>query len=662
MLGLVKKRWLGPAWGILSALLLGGKAWGQGQPLLVVDGDTVTAGEFLYSYQKNQAVRGNENTLALEPFLESYVDYRLKVADGRRMHLDTVRQYREEYERYRSAQLASMILDSAAVEAAYRAAYGRMLREVDASHILVAITPGRSQNEALRVALQLRDQLLKGADFAALARRESDDMSAKWNGGRLGYFSAFTMVLPFELAAYALPVGDVSEPILTRFGYHLIKIHGVRPSRGRMRVGHISMWVPDSAMQVQRDSARAAVERAYVVAKAGGSFDSLMRKYNPSAYAVGEGERYPWVSAGNVPVWFYDKAFSLHGDGEISQPFESPLGWHIVKRIAYEPVPPYGEARERLRVLMRQSGEMVDDERAFIAAVRRMEGARVDDSAGAVLSKRLMDLNREKARSDPFDGLVVGEANGEKLSANSFFHWTIGRGIALRDMHGEAVQRLVEQFVDAVAVELATKRLASENPQFGYLVHEFRDGLLLFEVSERKVWAASLNTEDTLREYYKLHRKELFFDTCFSVEEYSAGDLSDLLPIADRLRKGKKLGISRRAMERAGITMRDMRLGTDHPLMRGYATGKALGQKSSSNGAWSEGCLGPLPWRGGGKLYRVVKRQILVPMSYEESRPEIIARLQKERERRWVESLRRECAVEINTEAVQWAKRQLEER
>ena len=427
-------------------------------------------------------------------------------------------------------------------------------------------------------------------------------------------------------------------------------------------MGHISMWVPDSAMQVQRDSARAAVGRAYVAAKAGESFDSLMRRYSPSAYAAGEGERYPWVSAGNVPVWFYDKAFSLHEDGEVSQPFESPLGWHIVKRIAYEPVPPYGEARERLRVLMRQSGEMVDDEHAFIAAVRRMVGARVSDSGGAALSERLKNLDAEKARSDSFGGLVVGEVNGEKLSASSFFHWTTGRGIALRDMRGEAVRRLVEQFVDAVAVESATKRLASENPQFGYLVREFRDGLLLFEVSERKVWAASLNTEDTLREYYKRHRKELFFDTCFSVEEYSAGNLSDLVPIADRLRNGKKLGISRKAMGRAGVTIRDMRLGSDHPLMRGYAMGKSLAQEYSSSEAWSEGCLGPLPWRGGGELYRVVKRQVRVPMGYEESRPEIIARLQKERERRWVERLRREYAVEINAGAVQWVKRQLEAR
>ena len=90
--------------------------------------------------------------------------------------------------------------------------------------------------------------------------------------------------------------------------------------------------------------------------------------------------------------------------------------------------------------------------------------------------------------------------------------------------------------------------------------------------------------------------------------------------------------------------------------------GKSLAQESSSSEAWSEGCLGPLPWRGGGKLYRVVKRQVRVPMGYEESRPEIIARLQKERERRWVERLRREYAVEINAGAVQWVKRQLEAR
>lgn len=636
-------------------------ARGQEQPLLVVGGDTTTAGEFLYSYRKNHEVRTGTDTLTLRDFLDSYIIYRLKVADARRLKLDTFRKYKSEFTRYRDAQLAQSLLSGDEVEASYRAAYERLRREVDASHILVSVTAGRDDSSALRKSLRLRAELLAGADFDSLARRESDDATAQRNGGRLGYFSAFTMIAPFEAAAFSTAVGVISAPVRSRFGYHLIKVHDVRPSLGRMRIAHVMVRFPYSASEAQRDSARATIGKAYEEAKAGVSFDTLMRRYSPFIYSAGEGGRYPWVRTGSVPGWFGDQVFSLREDGEVSAPFESALGWHMVKRIEHEAVPPYAEARERLRMLMRQSGESVDDEAAFVRAARRKVGARARDSVEFLLAQ--WALRADTGTMPPgFDTVQLGVVDGTPLRLADLFEWARSEGVSIEGMQPDALGGVIARYVDRVAVERAAEREAAENKQFGYLIREFHDGLLLFDVSEQKVWSASLATEEALRAYYDKHAAELLFDTCYVVEEYSGQREAPLARAAQRFRGGRKRRLSKRAMRRDGIECREMRLSGDHPLMSGY--GEVQSGKFGQSGReepWRGECLGPVERRGEYRFYRVVERLTHVPMRYEESKPLMRERLQAERERAWVAGLRSDLRVEVNERALKWLEKQLEE-
>lgn len=648
----------------VAALLLTGwlaQAQDANQPLLVVGSDTTTAGEFLYSYRKNYEARIGGDSLSLRAFLESYVVYRLKVADGERMQLDTMRQYREEYMRYRNSQLAALILDSATVEEGYRAAYARMQREVDASHILVAVTPERDDKAALDKAQELRKKLMAGEDFASLARRESDDPTAKQNGGRLGYFSAFTMVAPFEVAAFSTAVGGVSEPVRSQFGYHLIKVHAARPSRGRMQVGHVLVRMPGGVTLAQRDSVKATIDRAYAEAKAGTPFDTIMRRYSPSLYASSAGGRYPWVSAGTAPAWFYEKVFSLEHDGDVSAPFESPLGWHMVKRIAHETIPPYKDAREELRTLMRRSGQSVDDDAAFVKAARSLVGAQVRDSVVVAFEQWLAGSTPEESLPRSLAAQSLGEVNGQQLMVEEFNHWAIAQGIDFRGAQRGGVRQLLEQYVDLLSVERASQRVAASDKRYAYLIQEFHDGLLLFDVSDRKVWAADLTTEEALQAYYNAHRKELLFDTCYTVEEYSASDSKFLEAIAKKFRGEAKLRLSNRIMKKQGVVRREMRLGSDHPLMYGYeANGEAQARRVGRTESWRKKCLGPVSRNGGSKLYRVAEVATSVPMSYEESKPKIRMRLQDDRERAWVEGLRKEFHVEVKEDALQWVEKQLE--
>lgn len=655
-------RSVGRRFGSVAVALLVGSALalGQDQPLLVVGRDTTTAGEFLYSYQKNREVRAGGDTLTLRGFLASYVVYRLKVADALRLRLDTLRKYRGEYARYRNAQLGSVLLPGEAVEARYRAAYARLQREVDASHILVSVSAGRSDSAALRKAVALRLRLMAGADFDSLARRESDDVSARRNGGHLGYFSAFTMIAPFELAAFSTPVGEVSAPVRTPFGYHLIKVHDARPSRGRMRIAHIMVRAPEGVSGAQRDTARAQIERAYEAARAGVPFDTLMKQYSPSIYQAGAEARHSWVRMGSVPGWFGERVFSLREDGAVSAPFSSAVGWHIIKRLAHEAVPPYDEARDRLRALMRQSGESVDDEAALVRAARGRVGARECDSGALALARWTQQAGLGAVMPESLASLPVGELEGKALLVSNFSDWARAEGIGILGMPREALRGAIARYIDGEALARAAAREAMTNRQFGYLIREFHDGLLLFDVSDRKVWGADLTTEAALQSYYNAHRGALRFDTCYTVEEYSAADSKFLEAMARKFRGEARLRLTNKIMEAHGVAQREMRLGSEHPLMYGYGeSGKEGAGRVGRMDSWRKECLGPVSRNGGSKLYRVKGVAMNVPMSYEESKPLMRARLQEEREQAWVEELRKAIGVEVKEEALRWVEKQL---
>lgn len=103
--------------------------------------------------------------------------------------------------------------------------------QIRAAHILV-LTDKRGRDEALRLAQDIRTRVVTDkADFAALAREVSEDPTAKTNGGDLGWFAAAQMDRAFAAAAFALAKpGDVSQPVLSSFGYHVIRLEGRKPA------------------------------------------------------------------------------------------------------------------------------------------------------------------------------------------------------------------------------------------------------------------------------------------------------------------------------------------------------------------------------------------------------------------------------------------------
>ena len=201
--------------------------------LITIDGKEIRKNEFLSIYTQNN----NEpkfDKASMDDYLDIFVKYKLKVFEAEEMGFDTIKSLKNELNGYVNKSAEKYLSDSEATESLIKEAYERKKYEIKASHIL--ITKG---GDTYKKALEIRAEIIKSGDFEAAAAKYSQDPSVKDNKGSLGYFTVFQMLYLFEEAAYTTKVGDISMPVKTKFGYHIIQLI---ERRGEMvNVRHILM-------------------------------------------------------------------------------------------------------------------------------------------------------------------------------------------------------------------------------------------------------------------------------------------------------------------------------------------------------------------------------------------------------------------------------------
>ncbi|MGB3777226.1 MAG: peptidylprolyl isomerase, partial [Tunicatimonas sp.] len=296
--------------------------------LFSVANDSVRADEFMYVYQKNQAdsvARMSEaaQAQAVRDYLKLYVNFKLKVKAAEAAQLDQKESFKKELAQYQQQLAKPYLVENRVTEQLIEEAYERSKQEVKASHILITVDENAAPADTLRVyqkADSLRQLALNGASFAMLAEQYSDDPSAASNGGDLGYFTALQMVYPFENAAYHTEMGSISPPIRTRFGYHIIKVHDKRPSKGKVKVAHIMIREGENA---QDSSAQQKAQQIYEQLQQGGNWNELTERFSDDVTTRSSGGELPFFGTGNMIESFEDAAFALKNPGDISPPVKT---------------------------------------------------------------------------------------------------------------------------------------------------------------------------------------------------------------------------------------------------------------------------------------------------------------------------------------------------
>ena len=488
--------------------------YGQEKPILKIDDDEVYISEFEQIYWKNK----KENIATkedLDNYIQLFVNFKLKVKAAEEMGLDTSKKFKDELAGYRVQLERPYLIDTSINENLINEAYYRTVNEVSASHIMVKLSPNPNPKDTLAAFRKIEDIRLKInsgiASFEELAEEVSEDPSAKFNKGNLGYFNAFKMVYPFECAAYNTPVGKISKIIRSKYGYHLVKPNNVRKAKGRTRTSHIMITINPKTKDIK--AAENKINSIYEeLTLRNKTFEALANEYSEDRKSAKRGGEIGWVSsADNFYPSFKETVFSLKEDNEFSKPFQTPNGWHIVKRLEFEPIGDLNSMRYELKNKIQKDSRAQKTKASFInklkAEYNTKESFKPKILFDLVKKKGINNQNFKEFNDNKVLKTPILTFKDLSFSYIDFIQYLIKGNLYKKCINNtDLLKNHFQKFVAKELIEYEKTQLEKKHPDFRALMKEYRDGILLFEISDQKIWSKAVKDTAGLKKYYNNNR------------------------------------------------------------------------------------------------------------------------------------------------------------
>ena len=507
---------------ILSfTLVISSLAFAQSQKkevLVTIDDKPYYTDEFSRVYNKNIDLVKDESQKDLDKYMELFVGYKLKINKANKLGLQNNTKYINELKQYRTQLSKNYTSDIKVTKALIEEGYNRSLTEIRASHILITIDENATPADTLKAynqAIDIRKKALAGEDFAELAVKFSQDPSSKENKGDLGYFSAFRMVYPFESAAYNTKKGEVSMPVRTKFGYHLIKVTDSRDNRGEVTVSHIMISKPSKAEEntIVTEKAKTTIQDIYTKLKQGENFESLANQFSEDTNSAPKGGLLPRFASGQLSSEeFENVAFGLAKPNSYSEPFESQFGWHIIKLIEKNPIKKLDEMERELDDKIRK-----DDRSRLITnsltnklhnKYKIVRNQKLYEQIKALVTDKFYTSQWElPANLKDYNKNLFEIENKSVSGADFLLNLETQQKSNLKiKPTGMLVDYIYQNFVDTRMNNYYNDNLEKEFPDFANVIEEYRDGFLLFDLMEREIWDKSKQDTLGLKNYYNANK------------------------------------------------------------------------------------------------------------------------------------------------------------
>ncbi len=509
----------------------------------------ITAGEFERIYKKNNTGEGILDKKTVDEYLELFVNFKLKVIEAENLGLDTIPSFLKELSGYRNQLSKPYLTDNETTERLIREAYDRMKTEVSASHILVRLPSNPTPEDTLQAynkALRIIDRLELGESFEAIARGASDDPSAKTNGGNLGYFTAFRMIYPFESVVYNTDVGDITMPVRTNFGYHIIKVSDKRSSRGEVKVAHIMVATPRGSDNEVLKKAREKIDMIYEKLKQGNPFDSLALNCSDDQGSARNGGELPWFGTGRMIPEFEEAAFNLQQPGELSKPIQTSYGWHIIKLIDKKPLDSFEELKPEIKQWIAGDNRSLIGKNAFIDQLKKEYNFKLSGEALAefyeALDPAFLSDFANPGKAASLNGPLFSFA-GIPYNQNDFMDY-------IRKYPGKVRTLDIREYINEMFIQYSNQELMSyeeahleeKYPEFKYLMQEYHDGILLFELMDKMVWSKAVLDSVGLQEFYKNNKSNYLWEDRVNASIYTCENRSMLKELSNMLKKRSRKG------------------------------------------------------------------------------------------------------------------------
>jgi|TARA_B110000259_G_scaffold125169_1_gene141679 peptidyl-prolyl cis-trans isomerase SurA len=480
----------------------------ESEVLLTISEEPVLASEFIRVYNKNLNLVQDDSQKEVESYLELFINYKLKLAEARSLRYDKDPIYLKELKSYKNQLTQNYLTDKNVTDDLVLEAYDRTLNEVKAQHILVRIEEFETDTLQAYTQIQALQGRLINEDFESLKKEIHDGKSVFVED--LGFFTAFKMLYNFETAAFSTKVGEVSNPFRTKYGFHVVKVLQKRKSKGQVSVAHIMI------ANTQKDTTLVAKDRIQELHRLllqGENFGSLAKQFSDDkSSSMRNGELKPFKSGQINSATFESTAFNLKEKGDISEPIQTQFGWHILKLIDKKAVEEFDKLKSDLESQVRKDSrsqlvkaKMLDK----LLSEYQLTGVNpnlllLQDNVTYDSSNKTWGLSNQIIESKPFLTIqnksysfsdFIDFVNKNKKSINK--NWSIEFSI----------DKQYKLFLEQSVFQYKKDNLENENQDFANILNEYREGLLLFELMQDKIWEGAKNDSIGLNAFYSTNKE-----------------------------------------------------------------------------------------------------------------------------------------------------------
>lgn len=626
-----------------SAILSATAAKTTDPVVMTVNGKDIRLSEFEYLYQKN-----NQQQLApqtLDDYIDMFVVYKLKVAEAEAAGLDKTDEFRKEYDSYCAELSKPYLSDSLVGKRLIDEAYRRMATSRKVSHIMLPLGETYDEHEANRAKLDsIRNAIVNGgADFGEMAVRYSSDRSALRNKGSMGFINANRFPYPFEYAAYSTPIGEISQVTEDApYGFHIIKVEAECPNPGKVEARHI-LKLTRGLTPEEAAVKKAQIDSIYTLLKNGGDFDAIARAESEDPGSAANGGRLGVFGPGEMVKEFEETSFRLK-EGDISEPFSTAYGYHIVQTLAHHGIGTLEEELPTIQAAINRDMRSSLPEKERLAELKRSYGLMVDST-----ELRNVKIKMDGAENPTGAFTTIAGSNeivatvGDRTITCSDIYEVIPENVREGATDAFTVfNQAMNNLIDEAVISKAREELAANNADYRNIVNEYRDGILLFEISNRNVWERSTTDTDGLNQYFAANKDKYTWNTphykgyvVFATSDSIANAAKDYLS-ANKIDNDSLVNEMREKFGR-------------HIKLERVVTGKgenAIVDNVAFNGERPEAPGRWVAWFGyDGHI-------IDAPEEASDVRGQITNDYQQELEKKWVDSLRKKYKVKINKKAL----------
>lgn len=518
---------------------------------------TVGVKEFRKGLTKNDRPGVKHTAEEIDEYLNLYKKFKLKVQDAYSQGLDTTEGFNSELATYRKQIAKPYLTDRQVNDQLINEAYERMKSEVKAAHILIFTKRDSSPADTLiayNKLMKVKAEIESGKiTFEQAAVQYSEDPTAKDNQGSLGYFTAFQMIYEFENYAFNTAVNSVSKVFRTDFGYHIVKVYDKRASKGELTVKHILIQTNPNPNEEDLAEAEAKINEVYKKLQMGEKFETLVNQYSEDGNSVLKNGELPAFNMTNsrIPDNFKSAAFDLLNDGDYSRPIRTTSGFHIIKRLSLKPMASLNESKNTiLNKIGRDSRQYKNTIAVYNKALNYYKFKE---------NKKALKVIDKAIDTSIITGMYehnVAKAKNAKLFKTPLFTLTkVKKAFTLDDFSVwvETVQRpnanstkaaILESYLKAYKIntvmEYYENDLENINDTFLNLYKEYKEGILLFTLTDKKVWTKSVEDSVGLKSFYNTNSSKYQFKDRFEATIMRCANLS----IAEAAKKDLEKGIT----------------------------------------------------------------------------------------------------------------------